>query len=501
MLSVINVASFTSLSYFIFLAAVVAVYYLLPVRARNAFLVLASYVFYFMAGRMLHLGDTILLYLAATTLIAFFGGLIAPRVIGTRYKTAVKMLFVLAALSLLVLFKYSGFLLQLFGAQGLTIQLLVPIGISYYTFQNLGYLLDCFRGRAPEQSLVDYALYAGFFPQVLMGPIGNSADLLPQIKTPHKFSYQALLHGAQRFLWGLAKKLVLAGWLDFFVQALYADLAYKRGIVLLVAAMVYMIQLYMDFSGYTDMALGSAQMLGFRLSENFAAPFFATSITDFWKRWHQSLTAWLRTYIYIPLGGSRKGFARKLALILFVFVVSGLWHEAGYNYLLWGALFGLLRVVEELIRKYVPARPMQNGVLRGVWHWIRRLGTFFVVSLLFVFFRIEDFGDALYVLRNCLGGFDLRAVQRIVSDTVYARTGAAQWYVYAVILALGAFFVLVMALEYRALYRPNRPDRPDAGNILRHLPGVSRWICYVVLLLAIVFLGVFGQSSFIYFIY
>jgi len=279
---------------------------------------------------------------------------------------------------------------------------LMPLGISFYTFQSLSYVIDCYKGKSKAQrNFLKYVLFVSFFPQIGQGPIGRYDRLAPQLYVPHGFDYDQFAMGIIRMLIGAFKKLFIANQLALFVDAMYENPGEHAGVSLLVASVCYTIQLYADFSGYMDLAIGIGQACGIHLDENFRAPYLATSIRDFWNRWHLTLSTWLRDYLYIPLGGNRKGFFRKNANILIVMLVSGIWHGNTWNFLIWGGLHGLYQVIESIGRQAGFGKKPDVGV-RQIVHII---WTFFWVNLAWVFFRLPTVGDVVTMMRQVAFGF------------------------------------------------------------------------------------------------
>ena len=291
-----------------------------------------------------------ILLLMATTLISYIAGLIMGMNKSSRVKTACLAISIIGSLGLLVVFKYSMFLnystkmICAFFGMPYTIpafSILLPVGISFYTFQSLSYSIDVYRGqRKPETHLGIYAVYISFFPQLVAGPIERSTTLLPQFHKKSEFDYNRIVMGLQLMLWGVFKKIAIADRLSVVVNQVYGDPTQYHGIALIIATYFFTIQIYCDFSGYSDIAIGAAQVIGFDLMQNFRRPYFAQSIREFWQRWHISLSTWFRDYFYFPLGGNRVSRMRRVINILAVFMLSGLWHGANWSFFIWGALHG-----------------------------------------------------------------------------------------------------------------------------------------------------------------
>ena len=431
----------------------------------------------------------------------------ARLIAGLRCERARKLVFalsVLAVAGLLGMFKYfdsaAALTARLFGLGAApTLGIAAPIGISYYTFTALGYLVDVRRGDFPaERNLVDYAAAVTFFPHILLGPIARAGELLPQFKEKNRFEAANLAAGAQRFLWGMAKKLLVADWAGTLVDTFYNHYADDNALCIFAAVLLYGVQLYFDFSGYCDMALGVARALGFRLQENFAAPYFSHSITELWSRWHISLTGWLRRYVYFPLGGSRRGYARKLLNILIVFAVSGLWHGDTLPFLLWGLANGAVRVIEDVWRTRGPKLKAQP---KGIGRWplsaLKIACAYATWCLIFVLFRAPSLEVAGTVLRRffAFGEFSLTALTTRVLVILRSIVASSDGYIKLNLLVVAAVFLLVMALERRFAQQPD----VRGGGPLAQLPEAARWAVILFLLAALLCFGWFGSSSFIYY--
>ncbi|MBW1685637.1 MAG: MBOAT family protein [Deltaproteobacteria bacterium] len=341
---------FNSLAFFVFLALVYAVYRLLPHRAQNRWLLAASYFFYG-AWDWRFLGLILL-----STVIDYGVGIALGKSSDPRRRKRLVTISVVANLTLLGIFKYAGFftqsladLLALFGFElsAFTRTVVLPVGISFYTFQTLSYTIDIYRGKlAPTRDFFDFALFVAFFPQLVAGPIERAVNLLPQIQKPRQISWERINSGSWLVLWGLFKKAVVADHCLPMVHAVFAPGATPTGPEVLMASYAFGLYAYGDFSGYSDIARGTARLLGFDLMLNFNLPYYTESLRDFWRQWHISLSSWLRDYLYIPLGGNRSHPLRNVWLTM---VLCGLWHGAGWNYVLFGVYHGSLLVLYRLI--------------------------------------------------------------------------------------------------------------------------------------------------------
>jgi D-alanyl-lipoteichoic acid acyltransferase DltB (MBOAT superfamily) len=485
---------FNSLAYLVFFPAVTLLYFLLPHRWRPVHLLLASCFFYaaFVPAYLLVLGFTILTDYAAGLLIAPARG---------RRRTAWLALSLVANVGVLAVFKYYNFfagnvndlLHALVGRPPALplLDVLLPIGLSFHTFQAMSYTIEVYRGRQPaERHLGIYALYVMFFPQLVAGPIERPQGLLPQFRERHAFRYDDATHGLRLILWGMFKKVVIADRLALFTDPVFNEPRSYSPVVLLLAAFFFSFQIFCDFSGYSDIAVGSARVMGFRLMQNFDRPYAARTVAGFWTRWHISLSSWLRDYVYIPLGGNRVPLPRWCLNIGVVFLLSGLWHGANWTFVAWGALHALY-VMGEAGCKALRAR---FGIATGPGRMPRLYGagrvvlTFSLVTFAWIFFRSRSLEDAFYVAGQLLRvpgqvGTWLAAGQP-VPGTLPVTPGK-------LVYCLG----LVVLLEVLHAAHGERP--PFAG--LRTKPVYLRWAVYYAFLAAILLAGVFDSRPFIYF--
>ncbi len=492
---------FNSFPFLLFFPLVTLAYFLIPERLRTFWLLGASYYFYMCWN------PKYALLMLLSTAITYFSGLLlrdAERIPDPAARQRRKKLWVGLSfgsnLAILCTFKYLGFLLdnlaRLLGLAGLSvaapaIDLLLPVGISFYTFQALGYTVDVYRGDTrAETNFFRYALFVSFFPQLVAGPIERSGSLLKQLKRPRKFHYRRARAGLLRMGWGFFQKLVIADRVAMWVDTVFHDPAGKPGSTVAVATVLFTFQIYCDFGGYSNIAIGAAQVMGIRLMDNFHRPFLALSIQDFWRRWHISLSTWFRDYLYIPLGGSRKGEARALANLMIVFLVSGLWHGAGWTFVLWGGLHGLYQVVGKLTR---PPRQalraalhiQEEGLLRKL---VAVPVTFCLTSFAFLFFRANSLGDAVTLIRAML--LDWRG-------NALAGEGLYQFG-----LDRGDFTVAVAALAVLVL-ADFLNEWKDMGKLLERQVLPLRWVAYLLLIFTILIFGIYGPNydaaAFIYF--
>ncbi len=377
----------TTWTYYFLIGLLVLLYYTVALRKQNLFLLAASFGVYGLWGLV---GAAILL---VVTLISYS----CARFLESKgkYKKCICGIAIFSTIGVLFIYKYFDFVLQNIGFGGvLGKSLVVPIGLSFFTFQCYAYVMDVYHGKLrAECSLVDYALFVSFFPHVSAGPIARASSLLPQLKQRRTFEWKNLLVGVHLIFWGLFKKIVVADRIAQLVHGGFEHPQNYSGISLLFYAYLYTVQIYCDFSGYSEIAIGVARLFGIKLGINFSFPYFAKSIGDFWRRWHISLTKWFADYLYIPLGGNRVGRAKWLRNILLVFLVSGLWHGANWTYVAWGGIHG----VAYLLEKGALAVITKTSRLTAWLHW---LITFHVVAFAWVFFRCPSVHTAMQYLRG-----------------------------------------------------------------------------------------------------
>ena len=385
---------FNSFQFFVFFPIVVLFYYLIPHKLRNLWLLVASYFFY-MCWNVKYV-----LILLFSTGITYGCGIMLEFLRAKAYQRKwqkYSMIFCIGAnLAILFVFKYFDFALEnlnrvlgIFHREPVSplFALVLPVGISFYIFQAIGYTIDVYRQEIPaERNFLRYALFVSFFPQLVAGPIERSGNLMRQFREEHSFSYERAKEGLALMLWGYFMKLVIADRIAIFVNQVYGNPQVFSGVYLIVATVLFAVQIYCDFAGYSTIAIGAAKVMGFELMENFDAPYLARSVTDFWRRWHISLTSWFRDYLYIPLGGNRKGKMRKYLNVLVVFLISGLWHGASWTFVIWGGLNGFYQILEALTHHKIKSR----------------LLTFLLVDFSWIFFRADHFSGAWSMIKSML---------------------------------------------------------------------------------------------------
>jgi len=481
---------FNSLSYVLFLSAVYLIFYL--VRDRSRWIVLLSASFLFYAAQNI---PYLLIVLSLVTLAAYGFGIWLDRAGTPRVKRWLLWVGIAANILVLVAMKYLPFfsknLNDLSSLLSLDFHLqpvkpLITIGISYYVFQAIAYLIDIYRGIAkPELHFGYFALYLAFFPKILQGPIERANSLLPQLKVKYEFNYDNMRYGLLLFIWGLLKKSVVADRLGFYVDAVYNNVHDYNGLPLLLSTYAYAIQIYMDFSGYTDMALGTALLFNIKLTQNFNCPYFATSVADFWRRWHISLTTWLRDYIYFSLGGSRVPTTQLVRNLLIVFLLSGLWHGASWGFVIWGGLHGLYLVCAHFYKPYQMKLHTALGIDKSskCLHVWQMFVTFNLASFAWIFFRAEKFSDALYVISNMWSGLDGLRAGFLLSQK--------REELIATLLAVLIYSVLALLSNYAKI------NIKIMSMWSKHY--FIRWLVYNFLIFFVIVFHATEKTSFIYF--
>lgn len=397
---------FNSIPFLIFFPIVVGIYFIIPQRRKQVWLLLASYYFY------MSWNASYALLIFGVTFLSYIGGRMLEKEKGRAWCLGA---CVTVVFFVLFLFKYLDFVMvnigRIFGAAGITLEwrgvsLLLPVGISFYTFQAVGYLVDVYRRETgAEHNFLRYALFVSFFPQLVAGPIERSGNLLKQLETPKPFDYDMAKNGLLLMLWGFFEKVCIADQTAVLVNTVYNQYEnYSSGMIVL-ATVLFGVQIYCDFGGYSHIAIGAAQVLGIRLMDNFRQPYLAKSVKEFWRRWHISLSAWFRDYLYIPLGGSRKGKITTYRNLMITFLVSGLWHGASWSYVFWGGLHGVYQVAgsltqsfREKVRKRLFIR--ENNPVFRIW---RVLGTFILCDFAWLFFCAPSLNYAISMVRHGLG--------------------------------------------------------------------------------------------------
>lgn len=474
--------TFNSPEFLIFFVVVFAVHYALPPSRRWLLLLAGSYFFY------MWWSPSYGILLAFSTLVDFFAALRMPGSSPTTKRVLLGVSLV-SNLGLLFVFKYFNFTARLLSTIGdLTgyfrplpigsvLHVLLPVGISFYTFQSMSYTIDVYRGRLrPTSHLGLFALYLSFFPQLVAGPIERAGHLLPQFRHPRPFDYDRAASGLQLVLRGLLKKLLIADNLGTFVDPVFLAPEANGPATLALATLAFSFQIYCDFSGYSDIAIGTGRILGYDLMENFRRPYLAGSIPEFWRRWHISLSTWFRDYVYVSLGGNRVSPSRLRWNLFVVFALSGLWHGADWTFVVWGAFHGMLMIAWVTLERFsLPTSPWVARVL-GVGI------TCFLVCVGWVFFRAESIGDAWYVLGQ-VGSFDAWSVAEIVTTVDRLRPSLR------VAFAACAIMTVWHVIE----------ELRGSAWAWAKAPRPARWLVYQSGVVALLLFGHFEEAPFIYF--
>ena len=468
---------FNSFNFIILFPLLFLLYYVIPARfqkARNIFLLLVSYLLY------ANWKPAYVLILMAVTTVTYCVAR-AMETVDERKKIVVWGGVILTLLPLLV-FKYYNFInenvFDLLSTFGMKFQLpglnwAIPMGISFFTFQALGYMLDVYHRRIKaERDFLTYALFVSFFPSIVAGPINKASLVIPQLKAMRPyFDYDKAVAGLKMLLWGMFMKVVVADRVGLYVDTVLPSYMNYTGVTCFFASVLYSVQIYADFAGYSLMALGVGKVLGFELTENFRRPYFSIGITDFWHRWHISLSTWLKDYVYIPLGGSRCSKVRNYWNIFVTFLVSGIWHGANWTFVVWGCLHGVFQIVE----KVLGIQKMKSG--KGYVRVVRILVTFILVTFAWIFFRMPTLEDACGVVTR-------------IFDPNLPKTLYVHGFTVTAYIAIGLSILLFK--DIRDEFFPN--------HLLvfenRHL--VVRWAGYLSVMVIILMAGVFGADQFIY---
>ncbi len=471
---------FNSLAFLIFFPVVFILYYIIPHKFRWVLLLVASLGFY-----MWWKAELVVLILFS----AFSNFLIACMIADSKSHKSRKILLISGLVinfSLLFVFKYLPFSSETFATltgKGQRFDIILPIGISFYTFQAAGYIIDVYRGRlGAQRNYLKLLLFITFFPQLVAGPIERAENLMPQLFKKKKLKYSNISEGAKIMLWGFFKKLVIADRAAFFVNGVFNSAEYYSFLPYLIATILFAFQLYCDFSGYSDIAMGCAKILGIDLMRNFNRPYLATNIKDFWRRWHVSLSGWFKDYLYFPMGGSRVSKLRKYLNLMVTFIISGIWHGANWTFVAWGFLNGAFQVVGSIKNDIIKIKkkPLILKML-GV------LFTFSLYAFSLIFFRAGSIGDAIYIITHFFWGFK----DTLTPQGLYNAINTLPATIFELFVVLGAILFLMIT----ELFETKEP----IYRLIDKKP-VIKFLFYFVVIVAIFGLGVFSNGGeFIYF--
>lgn len=475
---------FNSIEFAIFFPLVAALYFLLPQRLCTPHLLVSSCVFY------MAFIPAYILILALTIVIDYTAGIFLEKATG-RSRHWLLGVSVMATCLVLFVFKYFYFFINNFiGLAGLvgwqlsspSIEIILPIGLSFHTFQSLSYVIEIYYGRQKaERNFLTYATYVMFFPQLVAGPIERPQHLLHQFYERHAFDYVRVTSGLKRMAWGFFKKLVIADRLALYVNDVYADPQNFNGLQLTLATVFFAYQIYCDFSGYSDIAIGSARVLGFKLMENFDKPYYSLSVAEFWKRWHISLSSWFRDYVYIPMGGNRVGRGRHYLNLLVTFGASGLWHGANWTYVCWGLLNGFYLMIGGLTKGFFERAFGFFGLTEtALARRALMLSTTFVLTCAaWVMFRAKNLDDAWYILTHFMHNWD------------FGRIGTEQFLLRQLPVAITGILILEAGQFLE--------NRISISAVFGRSPLLIRWAAYAVFVLSVIMFGIYRKSQFIYF--
>ncbi len=492
---------FNSWQFLVFFPVVLIAYYILPQKARKYFLLIASLYFY------MNWSASYVVLILFSIVATYLGGIFIERINENKKPQSEKikakktvLISVLAVnLAILFVFKYFNFffarLFQVIGLVGLELQvpylnLLLPVGISFYTFQALSYTIDVYRGTIKaEHRFVNYALFVSFFPQLVAGPIERSKNLLPQIDDLSGFDFDNFKQGLKIMLYGFFQKVVIADNISAVVNTVFNDVQNYYGAQVLMASVLFAVQIYCDFSGYSLIAVGCAKCMNVKLMYNFKNPYFSRTIKEFWARWHISLSQWFKDYLYIPLGGNRKGALRTNINVFIVFAVSGLWHGAELTFLFWGFLHGFYQIVGSLTNnvRAKMRKALHINENKAFYNIYSRLITFLLAAFAFIFFRANSMGESVVILKNLLNLQYYSAQYFNLSNLGVDNTQAV-----VILLALLLLFVCSY-LQYTGKYE----------SLSKITPAPIRWAGYIAAVNLILIFGNYGPagtaSQFIYF--
>jgi len=476
---------FNSFSFFIFFPVFTIGYFLLPFRYRWLWLLLASCIFY------MAFVPVYILILFFTIIIDYIAGIMIEKTL--KHKRSFLIISIAANVGVLSFFKYFNFLSQNLHSLGELIgwnyslpalSIILPIGLSFHTFQAMSYTIEVYRGKQKaERHLGIYALYVMYYPQLVAGPIERPQNVLPQLHIKHNFETARVVSGLRLILWGLFKKMVIADNLAAYVNPVYSSPQRYSGITLIIATFFFAYQIYCDFSGYSDIARGCSRVMGIELMKNFDRPYASGSISEFWKRWHISLSTWFRDYLYIPLGGNRVSAMHVYFNLLLVFIISGLWHGANWTFVVWGLLHGVYLVTSLLLRR--KEKPLVSKSLVNI------ITTFLLVCFAWIFFRADSVTDAVFIIKKIFlqSGSDAAKLLHDAAFRINMVYLNADRFRFILLVELIVGLEIIQYLLFA---------RSDFKNIFVRKPAL-RWAGYTALFAAIILLGRFGSDSFIYF--
>lgn len=477
---------FNSYEFFVFFPIVTIIFFLLPHRYRWLHLLLASCIFY------MYFVPVYILILFFTILVDYVAGIKIESAQGKKRKFFL-ILSLIANIGVLAIFKYYNFFIENINSVAIVdlpfLKILLPIGLSFHTFQAMSYTVEIYRGKyKAERHFGIYALYVMFYPQLVAGPIERPQNVLPQFHQKQVFDYKNAVLGLRLIVWGLIKKMVIADHLALFTDPIFNAPQNYPGITLAIATAFFAFQIFCDFSGYSDIALGTARVMGFKLMTNFNKPYHAKSISEFWKRWHISLSTWFRDYLYIPLGGNRVALPRVYFNLFFVFLVSGFWHGANWTFIIWGALHGFYLIfaqATEKIRKSIFCS-FKTSEFKAVNDFTSRILVFALVCFAWIFFRANNLPDAVLIVEK-IAHFPNELLVLVENENFSFLNFPKELFIF------GLISILALELAHLIDIRARFSEKFETFH------PAFRWSVYLTSILLILFLGLFQSKSFIYF--
>lgn len=474
---------FNSFVFFFFIVIVFLIYWIISDRYRWIVLLLSSYWFYVSWSK------EYLIIMLVMTVISYLSALKIEQTNSELIKKALLLFVLLMGLGTLFVFKYYNFFIDsilswmnqsyVWNGFDLFFQIAMPVGISFYTFQIFGYVIDVYKGNAEaERHMGKYAVFVSFFPQVTSGPIERGRNILPQINNDHFFNYEVVVYGLRLILLGFFKKMVIADNLGIYVDQIYDNLTSYSGSVLIFATVFFSIQIYCDFSGYSDIVIGLARLFDIDLMKNFNNPYFAKSMKEFWSRWHISLSSWFRDYVYIPLGGNRKGKLKQYRNVIITFIISGLWHGANWTFVFWGALHGVFQVIEDILGL---SRKKYN---RKMDKYVSAISVFILITFAWMFFRVNSLSEVGYIMRNALRG--ISSPVSYICNAYYAfEIGKKK------LIIMTCSIVALLIFDYFN-------EKEELLEKIDNISGSLRWVIYYAVIFCIIFFAP-TTAKFVYF--
>ena len=479
---------FNSIEYYMFLGVVLVLYYLFPLKIKKVLLLLSSMLFY----AIWNIDYTIVLIFI--TLSSYLAGLKISKTENIKIKKKYVIVNIIICLFILIFFKYTNFLLSIAydsyniiasSNKEFVVNIILPIGISYYTFRAISYTFDIYWGKLNvENNLLDYAIYISFFPSLFSGPIDRAGNIIPQLKSKINLTEKNIVYGLQLILWGLFKKFVIADRLALYTNFIFGSYQNNNGLPLIFASVLWVFQLYCDFSAYSDIAIGSAKLFGIDLIQNFNRPFISKSITDLWRRWHISMSFWFRDYVFMPLTISKRDWGKLSVVFSFTitFILVGLWHGASWNWIFFGFLQGIAVTFEFIFSKRITR--ITKKVPKWIVDKVSMAATFSYFTFSCIFFKFDSLKEAFHFISNMFNFKELNT-NLIITNAYIGKYGHFEFIVGLLSIA---FVLLIESLN----------DRSQDLIMFARKPQWFRWGFYYLLIFGILMLGEFNQSEFIY---